>query len=85
MALEIHYYYMYMSYYNLYVKSKTNLALKRAPGPSVSLSGTVSLTSPWLQAHEIDVYNDKDDIGCMLSTLYFHKNIPVGSKCIEPL
>ncbi len=48
MASEIHHCYMYMSYYDLYVNSETNLALRKAPGLSVSLSGTVSLTGPWL-------------------------------------
>ncbi len=38
-----------------------------------------------LQAHEVNVYDNEDDIGCMLITLPFHKNVPVGSKCIEPL
>ncbi|PBK83411.1 DNA breaking-rejoining enzyme [Armillaria gallica] len=31
-----------------------------------------------LQAHEVDVYDNKDDIGCMSITLPFRKNAPVG-------
>ncbi|KAK0235250.1 hypothetical protein EDD85DRAFT_734511, partial [Armillaria nabsnona] len=31
-----------------------------------------------LQAHEVDVYEDEDDIGCMSITLPFHKNVPVS-------
>ncbi|PBK83564.1 hypothetical protein ARMGADRAFT_1048412 [Armillaria gallica] len=31
-----------------------------------------------LQAHEVDVYDNEDDIGCMSITLPFHKNMPVG-------
>ncbi len=38
-----------------------------------------------LQAHEVDVYDDEDDIGCMLITLPFRKNAPVGGKRIKPL
>ncbi|PBK82913.1 hypothetical protein ARMGADRAFT_1048527 [Armillaria gallica] len=32
-----------------------------------------------LQAHEVDVYDNEDDIGCMLITLPFSRNTPVGS------
>ncbi|PBK88149.1 hypothetical protein ARMGADRAFT_937764, partial [Armillaria gallica] len=38
-----------------------------------------------LQAHEVNVYDNEDDIGCMSVTLPFCKNAPVGGKCIELL